>query len=185
MLLTTTVKINCYSWLLWSFYIYNWNTEKRHILILDKEVNLIQLIKSEVSTSMSSVSVWNVPATSWNSSNAIDNVTTGDPNTCSCCASTEDTVRPWLQIDLGRIYSIKEILITGRSGGRMFCYINFLWLKLSDWWIGKIVYRYTYMTKSCNIRYLLLYIKSYTMIISGITFYYRPVQFNMSSKFRL
>jgi hypothetical protein len=76
--------------------------------------NLVQRIKEQVSVTMSSTSNYNVPETSWNSSNAVDNVYLGDPNTCRCCASTLGTESPWIQLDLGRIYRVSVIKIFGR-----------------------------------------------------------------------
>jgi hypothetical protein len=72
-----------------------------------------------VSTSMSSTSSWQTSVTSWYSNNSIDNNATGDPNTCGCCAGTSGSEPPWLQIDLGSVYTIRKIRITGRADGKL------------------------------------------------------------------
>jgi hypothetical protein len=82
-----------------------------------EEINLIKSIRAEVTTLMSSTSTYQSSVTSWKSNNAIDNNANGDPNTCGCCAGTSYEVHPWLQIDLGSVYTIKKIQITGRSDG--------------------------------------------------------------------
>jgi hypothetical protein len=75
---------------------------------------------------MSSTSNFETSVTSWDSNNSIDNKATGDPNTCGCCAGTSDSEPPWLQIDLGSVYTIRKIQITGRSDNSklIFCYLK-------------------------------------------------------------
>ena len=48
---------------------------------------------------------------------AVDGMVGQDPDTCNCCATTENSALSWWEVDLKRVFPISEIIIQGRLDG--------------------------------------------------------------------
>ncbi|XP_060604514.1 multiple epidermal growth factor-like domains protein 10, partial [Ruditapes philippinarum] len=78
-------------------------------LSCDKGGNLMEMIKYQVRTNMSS------EAQSTNSSFAVDGQLGPDPDKCQCCSITYNSPLSWWLLDLGKRYPLKSIIIYGRN----------------------------------------------------------------------
>ena len=102
------VKVSCFALRHW------WDVRSvlyTHVLFYITAIpNLIQSIKNNVDTNMSS------QHTTWSSDKAIDGKPEYDPDTCTCCSTTDiNDPNPTWKIDLGQSYRISIIEIISRS----------------------------------------------------------------------
>ncbi|XP_053394352.1 multiple epidermal growth factor-like domains protein 10 isoform X2 [Mercenaria mercenaria] len=79
-----------------------------------EDANLLNHIKHLVTVTASSV------YKTWDSIKAIDGTLAANPETCNCCAGTENAETSWLRIDLHRKYPIRKIILYGRTNEHTF-----------------------------------------------------------------
>ncbi|XP_060584935.1 uncharacterized protein LOC132740900, partial [Ruditapes philippinarum] len=80
-----------------------------------EEFNLIERIRTNVTTSQSSTYSPSNNPQDFNSSKAIDGVQNYSVDTCKCCSVTDGVSPSWWQIDLKQKYLIGSLQIFGRA----------------------------------------------------------------------